>query len=556
MPSLVLRASTNRGSVTGVAEADTVVISGLVRSTAGAASLYGDAFTTTISLGGGTTQGAVTIGKSGVDTVFPGTLTLGSSSASLGVGLSWTETVSPFIRQDARTTNALPNVLRMLAQTAWPQAATAANQVGANLILAGGIGSRTLFVSNFALGAGDALQILNDGTTTTLTEGVEFAAVTSNAVTATNIAAAINTSLVATATAISNVVYVTKLATVVHMNIVEVSDAWFATEGVDGAVALPGRGTNSNVIGALATANGDQTVVLGGAALANNTSGIAIGYGATSGTAGIGAFLDSIAIGRNAAAPYTRCISIGLNTTTTSSSGVTIGGNASTGQAAVAVGDTCSAAGQGAVAMGSASSAAGVSSVAIGNTASAVNQYGVAIGDATVTGDFGIAVGRFTSVSHASSVSIGDVVSSSAANQFTTGSLSGPINWFRVVHTNAAATAIRSASTELTALSGSSVTAASLIPAGALVLGVTVRVTTAITGATGFDVGTTTDTSRWGSNIAVALATTTSPTNFTDTSVEWITSVADVILTAQGANFTAGAVRITVHYMTLVAATS
>ena len=104
---------------------------------------------------------------------------------------------------------------------------------------------------------------------------------------------------------------------------------------------------------------------------------------------------------------------------------------------------------------------------------------------------------------------------------------------------------------ELTGLSGASVTASNLIPAGAIVLGVLVEVTTAITGATSFDVGDGATANRWGDNIAITLGTKTDLTDTTDTSVPIFPAANNVVLTAVGSNFTAGAVRITVHYIDL-----
>ena len=87
-------------------------------------------------------------------------------------------------------------------------------------------------------------------------------------------------------------------------------------------------------------------------------------------------------------------------------------------------------------------------------------------------------------------------------------------------------------------------------------LGVTVRVTTLIEGATSFEVGDGTDPDRWGTAIAVAATTTTTGTAFTITSVPFYAAATSVVLTANVSNFTAGAVRVSVHYMAFTAATS
>lgn len=109
--------------------------------------------------------------------------------------------------------------------------------------------------------------------------------------------------------------------------------------------------------------------------------------------------------------------------------------------------------------------------------------------------------------------------------------------------------------TELTDLSGASVTATNLIPAGSVVLGVTTRVTTAITGATGYDVGDS-DQDRWGANIGISLDTTSDNTDWTDGLLLCYPVTTSVVLTAIGGNFTAGSVRISIYYIEITAPTS
>jgi len=106
------------------------------------------------------------------------------------------------------------------------------------------------------------------------------------------------------------------------------------------------------------------------------------------------------------------------------------------------------------------------------------------------------------------------------------------------------------------ALSGAAVNLTSLIPAGAFVLGVTVRVTTAITGATSFSVGDGVTATRWGTTVGIALGTTTSGTNFAATSPSYFPTATNVVLTANGGSFTGGVVRATVHYLTFGGPTS
>lgn len=129
-----------------------------------------------------------------------------------------------------------------------------------------------------------------------------------------------------------------------------------------------------------------------------------------------------------------------------------------------------------------------------------------------------------------------------------------PIGQFGSPGLNGQASTVRQATTTLSAMSGATVTATNLIPANSIVLGVTLRVTTLITGATSFDIGDGSDVDRWGAAVAVA-ANTTSATA-TITSLPFYAATTSVVLTANGSNFTAGAVRVTVHYMSTTAPTS
>jgi len=110
---------------------------------------------------------------------------------------------------------------------------------------------------------------------------------------------------------------------------------------------------------------------------------------------------------------------------------------------------------------------------------------------------------------------------------------------------------IRSATTELTGMSGATVTATNLIPAGAFIYGVLIRVTTTITGASAFTIGDGSDVDRWGTGIALAAGTTTDVTDFTAAGFGQFSGANDVVLTATTANFTAGSVRLVVHYIDL-----
>ena len=106
------------------------------------------------------------------------------------------------------------------------------------------------------------------------------------------------------------------------------------------------------------------------------------------------------------------------------------------------------------------------------------------------------------------------------------------------------------------ALSGASYSFSNALPAGAIILGVTLRVTTTITGATTFDVGDGTDVDRYGAAIALASGTTTTFASATANPLEWRSANGNVVLTANGSNFTGGVVRICVHYLSGTAPSS
>jgi len=125
-----------------------------------------------------------------------------------------------------------------------------------------------------------------------------------------------------------------------------------------------------------------------------------------------------------------------------------------------------------------------------------------------------------------------------------------------IISANGALLGIRSVEGTAVAMTGPTVSIASLIPAGSYVLGVTLRVTTLITGATSFSIGDGTDATAWGTGIAVAANTTTSSTDFLITAPAFYTAATNVVLTAAGGDFSAGAVRVVVHYIRIAGPTT
>jgi hypothetical protein len=112
------------------------------------------------------------------------------------------------------------------------------------------------------------------------------------------------------------------------------------------------------------------------------------------------------------------------------------------------------------------------------------------------------------------------------------------------------------ATTLLSPMAGATMTWAGAFPAGSRAIGVSLRVTTLVTGATSFDVGDGTDVDRYAAAVALAAGTTKTPANATADPGGWRAAAGDVVLTANGSNFTGGAVRVVALYEELTAPTS
>lgn len=99
----------------------------------------------------------------------------------------------------------------------------------------------------------------------------------------------------------------------------------------------------------------------------------------------------------------------------------------------------------------------------------------------------------------------------------------------------------------LSGLSGTTRDSTITIPDRAIVLGVSSRTVTAITGATSYDCGIAGEASKFGGSLGVAAGSTNrgviGPQAFyVDTRIR---------LTARGGNFTGGAVRLSIHTLTV-----
>lgn len=115
---------------------------------------------------------------------------------------------------------------------------------------------------------------------------------------------------------------------------------------------------------------------------------------------------------------------------------------------------------------------------------------------------------------------------------------------------------VETVSEHLTGLSGASVATSGLIPAGVFLLGVSIRVTTIVAGPTDFDVGDGTDADRFAATVALAAGTTKTPADATADPTGWAAGAREVTLTANGGNFTSGAVRVVASFVRLTAPTA
>jgi hypothetical protein len=126
------------------------------------------------------------------------------------------------------------------------------------------------------------------------------------------------------------------------------------------------------------------------------------------------------------------------------------------------------------------------------------------------------------------------------------------------LNANGARGRLRVATTLLALPSGGSQTWAGAKPAGARLVGVSGRVTTAITGPASVNIGDGTDADRFAAALALTLGTTFTPANATADPGGWTAAAGDVVVTAVGGGgaFTAGAIRLVALYEELTAPTS
>lgn len=98
----------------------------------------------------------------------------------------------------------------------------------------------------------------------------------------------------------------------------------------------------------------------------------------------------------------------------------------------------------------------------------------------------------------------------------------------------------------LSGLSGASVASSIVIPDRAIVIGVSSRTVTAITGATSYDCGISGEESKFGGSLGIGAGST----NIGVVGPQAFYADTPIVLTANGGSFTGGAVRIAIHYLT------
>jgi hypothetical protein len=115
-----------------------------------------------------------------------------------------------------------------------------------------------------------------------------------------------------------------------------------------------------------------------------------------------------------------------------------------------------------------------------------------------------------------------------------------------------------SSSQTLTADGSPSKTTSGLIPDGAILLAVTTRISTTLSGGgvTGYNVGDGTDADMYGVEASTAAGGTTDNSDWTADGSGVKLAAGEVTITWTGGSATAGVVRVTAHYMTVGAPTS
>lgn len=214
------------------------------------------------------------------------------------------------------------------------------------------------------------------------------------------------------------------------------SSPTFAGLTLTGAITSPGAGANSERFGASSAAAGASSVAVGRSASAANSQTSAIGNsasaeangGTTIGYSSVVTSPSGVAIGASAQSLVggTGAVAVGATAQATARS-VAIGYGATSVDLTVAIGYGAVVTGQ-SVAVGYATDTSGGSATAIGYTANSAGNASVAVGHGSVASATGsTAIGKSASDAF-SGTAIGRGSTTTAGNQFVSGSGTLPIN--------------------------------------------------------------------------------------------------------------------------------
>ncbi|MFW9280794.1 ESPR-type extended signal peptide-containing protein, partial [Glaesserella parasuis] len=218
----------------------------------------------------------------------------------------------------------------------------------------------------------------------------------------------------------------------------------------EGRTAILGAGASAGgdqavAIGNLANASAIQSVAIGADTKATGYRSISIGYQAS-------AALESISLGREAKATHTQTVAIGAAARASGSQSVAIGGDTKAqgrgsisignddldetqyqdvdgfsryvgtraqGHAAIAIGGKSIADGNGSVVVGPVSKATHIEGVAIGAKSTSNGDYGVAVGGSSVAGSRSASLGYKAAAGGISSVAVGEQATTNQAKRAT-----------------------------------------------------------------------------------------------------------------------------------------
>jgi hypothetical protein len=505
-----------------------------------------------------------------------------------------------------RTADEAPNAVYVTGQTAWPGATV--NTTGSNLILGAGQGRTAITAFTFANCATDTVTLTVDGTATVSTEGTHWTAATSDAATCSSLLTRLKTitGVSSTSSCSGEELRLIKSPNVGSISLAA-SDATCAvvTNGTDGGVrAVPyitsdaadpadagyiRMGTGELIAMEASTPGTDLTI--GG-----TSAGLVITAPATVftgvpmyDTGGTGtARLWAVGVNENLSPTMQTVWASGANLSSPDvglarqAAGVLRVSDSSTGLGDLWLDDLIAGTTGGTIDLTSGTDGA----LSFCNAAKGTcrtftvdsdgilfsSGFAAANGVSSKSGSTYKWIANNSNVLHASDIPIAWSSTTSAQGSVDSGIARNAAGVVRVTNgstgtgtlvagttsTKDARTTYGGAATDLTCSGGGSatLTATNLIPDGAFLLGVSTRITTALTGSTGFSVGDGSDADLYGVQAAATQGSTTSNADATATWGNPQLSAVSPVLTFSGGACTAGAIHVVAHFISIAAATS